>query len=209
MSGGVTINVQVIDTITPVLEKIRARALRLDAPNGPLPAIGELMVASVTKTFEAEGRPDRWKPLALATLFGRAGVSFVGGKVAGGGKAFKAGFLDPVAEGKKDTFRTIAKGSVLSASSLTAGARKRMEGAKILRRTGRLMRSLEHEESGSAVTWGTNVVYAALQNFGGQAGRNKKVAIPARPFITDPFPEDWQAIEEILLEYLALNEASA
>lgn len=208
--SGVTINVQVIDTLTPVLEKIRARALRLDAPNGPLPAIGELMVASVTKTFEAEGRPDHWKPLALATLFGRAGVSFVGGKVAGGGKAFKAGFLEPVGEKESGTFRRISQGAVLSVGSLTAGARKRMESAKILRRTGRLMRSINSEVTGGAVVWGTDETkYAALHQFGGRAGRNKKVTIPARPFITDPFPEDWKAIEEILLEYLALSEGSA
>ena len=30
---------------------------------------------------------------------------------------------------------------------------------------------------------GTNMVYAAIHHFGGMAGRNRKVAIPARPFL--------------------------
>lgn len=204
------IEVQVVDTITPLLEKIRERALRVDGPDGPLPAIGEVMVASTKKTFEMEGRPNRWQPLALATLFGRAGVSFVGGKMAGNAGAFKKGFLTPLGEGEKNrTFRTIQKGATLSVDSLTAGARKRMEGAKILRRTTRLMNSIAYETTGGAVSWGTNLIYAALQHFGGRAGRNKKVTVPGRPYVMDPFPEDWKLIEGILFDFLALSEGGA
>ena len=35
----------------------------------------------------------------------------------------------------------------------------------------------------NSVTVGNSMIYAAIQQFGGQAGRGKKVTIPARPFL--------------------------
>ena len=71
---------------------------------------------------------------------------------------------------------------------------------KILSDTGRLKNSFSHKAGDDEVEVGTNVLYAALQNFGGTIrpkkakalafpGKNgttifaKKVTIPARPFI--------------------------
>ncbi|WP_066568058.1 phage virion morphogenesis protein [Snodgrassella sp. CFCC 13594] len=54
---------------------------------------------------------------------------------------------------------------------------------KPLTDTGRLRGSIsEYSDNGSAVV-GTNSIYAAIHNFGGQAGRGRSVTIPARPFM--------------------------
>ena len=55
---------------------------------------------------------------------------------------------------------------------------------KPLTDTGALRNSLsEHYDNDTAIV-GTNMVYAAIHHFGGMAGRNRKVRIPARPFMT-------------------------
>lgn len=58
-----------------------------------------------------------------------------------------------------------------------------------LRDTGRLVASISAGGAGHvsevtphSVFVGTNVEYAAIHQFGGRAGRNRKVEIPARPF---------------------------
>lgn len=47
---------------------------------------------------------------------------------------------------------------------------------------------------------GTNVAYAAIHQFGGKAGRSKKVDIPARPFLTLT-PEDEEDILQDVQDY--------
>jgi len=53
---------------------------------------------------------------------------------------------------------------------------------------------------------GTNVVYAAIHQFGGKAGRGRKVTIPARPFLklTD---EDLEKILQTVEEYLKISRS--
>ena len=48
---------------------------------------------------------------------------------------------------------------------------------------------------------GSNKDYAAIHQFGGMAGRNKKVKIPARPYIEFP-EEDLEEIIETIYDYL-------
>lgn len=67
--------------------------------------------------------------------------------------------------------------------------------------TGRLKRSINVKASSDKVIVGTNVIYAAIHHFGGQAGRGKKVKIPARPFMMIQ-DEDWKEINEVALDYL-------
>lgn len=56
--------------------------------------------------------------------------------------------------------------------------------AKPLLDTGRLRNSITKRLRGnSGVEIGTNVVYAAIHQFGGQAGRGRKVNIPQRSFL--------------------------
>jgi len=40
----------------------------------------------------------------------------------------------------------------------------------------------KYDENSAIV--GTNKIYAAIHQFGGNAGRNKKVKIPARPYLS-------------------------
>ncbi|MEP0004423.1 MAG: phage virion morphogenesis protein [Balneola sp.] len=56
---------------------------------------------------------------------------------------------------------------------------------KILQRQGRgsgLLGSLQEYSTKTEAGVSTNKVYAAIHHFGGQAGRGKKVTIPARPW---------------------------
>jgi phage virion morphogenesis protein len=68
------------------------------------------------------------------------------------------------------------------------------------------MRSISVRASSDKVVVGTNVVYAAIHHFGGQAGRGRKVTIPARPFMMIQ-DEDWKEINEVSADYL-LREGS-
>ena len=72
---------------------------------------------------------------------------------------------------------------------------------QILQVTGQIASSIStHYDEDSAVI-GSNLDYAAIHQLGGQAGRNKAVAIPARPYLqlTD---DDFEEIMENTTEYL-------
>ena len=60
-------------------------------------------------------------------------------------------------------------------------AKKR--GNKVLIKSGLLSQSFTQKVTGFSAQVGTNKEYAAIHQFGGKAGRNKKVTIPARPFM--------------------------
>lgn len=61
---------------------------------------------------------------------------------------------------------------------------------QILQRTGSLARSVVVESDARSVTLGVGkeIKYAAIHQFGGKAGRGRKVIIPARPFM--PFDQN-------------------
>jgi phage virion morphogenesis protein len=84
---------------------------------------------------------------------------------------------------------------------LTAGFQKYLAGRKILTDSGELRGSIAYRAGGSKVEWGTGKVYGAIHQFGGQAGRNKKVTIPARPFL-GVGPDDRSEIVNILENHL-------
>ena len=71
----------------------------------------------------------------------------------------------------------------------------------ILQRTGTLAASIQAQSSHNEATVSTNLRYAAIQHFGGKAGRNKKVTIPPRPFMVLA-GEDEDEIAGILKEAL-------
>ncbi len=54
---------------------------------------------------------------------------------------------------------------------------------KILQHRGHLMGGIHHRASRDAVEVGSDRVYARIHQFGGQAGRGRKVTIPPRPFL--------------------------
>lgn len=62
---------------------------------------------------------------------------------------------------------------------------------------GNLRKSIgEYYDNDQAIV-GTNVEYAAIHQFGGMAGRNKKVEIPARPFLTLTEQDEADILEDI------------
>jgi len=57
------------------------------------------------------------------------------------------------------------------------------KGGKALVDTGRLRNSISYSAAPLEVHVGSNVEYARIHQLGGKAGRNKKVNIPARPYL--------------------------
>lgn len=57
------------------------------------------------------------------------------------------------------------------------------QGRKILQSSGRLRGSFVYEATAHSVTVGSNLAYAAIQHFGGMAGRGRKVKIPSRKIL--------------------------
>lgn len=66
---------------------------------------------------------------------------------------------------------------------------------------GILRGSITHQPSNDQVEVGTNVIYAAIHQFGGQAGRGHAVTIDARPYLGIS-SEDELDINDIVHDYL-------
>lgn len=72
---------------------------------------------------------------------------------------------------------------------------------------GKLVNSIHTSHTTKSASIGTNVPYAVIHQFGGKAGRNHKVIIPARPFIPiskeGKIPKALQEeIQELTMEYV-------
>jgi phage virion morphogenesis protein len=80
-------------------------------------------------------------------------------------------------EGRPDKWQGLAK------TTIKQRTKKGYWPGRILQVRGELAASItsKYDENSSVV--GTNKVYAAIHQFGGEAGRNKKVEIPARPYL--------------------------
>lgn len=70
---------------------------------------------------------------------------------------------------------------------------------KILTDTGRLRRSISYDASHNGLVVGTNTIYAAIHQLGGETGIGK--TMPARPFL-GLSDQDKQDILEIVAEHL-------
>jgi phage virion morphogenesis protein len=75
------------------------------------------------------------------------------------------------------------KWKALKASTINARKRKGSSSEKILQDSYQLSESFDFSVRGNTIIVGTDKEYAAIHQFGGKAGRNKKVKIPARPFL--------------------------
>lgn len=88
-------------------------------------------------------------------------------------------------------------------SWITSGRAERDSG-QTLSDTGILASSITADVSASGVTIGTNLVYAAIHQFGGKAGRKvdgeNTVALPARPYLVVQ-EEDIDSIVEATEEF--------
>lgn len=76
-------------------------------------------------------------------------------------------------EGRPDTWEKLSDATLA----------KKGPGRKILQDSNLLRQSMGFQAFSDKVQLGTNLVYAAIQHFGGYAGRNKAVYIPARPYL--------------------------
>jgi phage virion morphogenesis protein len=88
----------------------------------------------------------------------------------------------------------------LAASTLRQRAKEGSTG-KILQRRGNLARSITRHADAESATVGTNLVYAAIHQLGGQAGRGRKVKIPARPYL-ELTRDDEDTIEKSFAKFL-------
>lgn len=52
-----------------------------------------------------------------------------------------------------------------------------------LKESGNLSNTLSHTTNNTELTWGSNLVYAAIHQFGGDTGRNKATEIEANPYL--------------------------
>ena len=79
--------------------------------------------------------------------------------------------------------------------------RKRKKHPKILTESTNLRGRIDFETTPDGVRIGTNVIYGAIHQLGGQAGRNKSATIPARPYL-GVSADDKETILRILRRHL-------
>lgn len=123
--------------------------------------IGELIVERAKQRFEASTGPDGQKWERNAPSTVAAYLKQYGGSYKKSGGLSKAGAAR--AAGKKP----------------------------LIGETKQLMDTLHYQAGGDSVTVGSPMRYAAIHQFGGQAGRGKKVTIPARPFLPVTASGQW------------------
>jgi phage gpG-like protein len=135
------------------LDRIKA-ACRDTTP--AMRAISELLARQVEDNFAAQAGPlGKWPALARSTIERRVGG--MAGKRKGGWR--KDGRLS----------KTVGNKAAIM---------------KILQNAGRLAAAVRPFHSAAEAGVGVNeVVYAAIHQFGGQAGRNHAATIPARPYL--------------------------
>ena len=90
-------------------------------------------------------------------------------------------------------------------SEVTKNLRKEINKypGQILQVTGQLASSVNTYYDNDSAIICSNLAYAAIHQLGGQAGRNKKVTIPARPYIklvNDDYDEIMHEVEEHLIK---------
>ncbi len=88
-----------------------------------------------------------------------------------------------------------------SGGAMTAKGKAAWQGRLPLTDTARLRRSINYIAAARGINIGTNLIYAGIHQFGGQAGRGHKTTIPARPYLL--FQDaDIDYFERLLLEFI-------
>lgn len=80
------------------------------------------------------------------------------------------------------------------------GASRRSFGART--GGGNLRRSITFNASRNKLVIGTSIVYGAIHQYGGRAGRNHSANIPARPYLVFQ-KNDLNAIKELIVSHIA------
>jgi phage gpG-like protein len=172
----IVIEVQGLEVVTQQIEEMALRGMNTKPLMG---TIGDIMLQSVAKNFEEQGRPNKWKPLSPFTRMIYEGQAR---EKARGTKAWQKA----KERGRKGIEeRRIAKD---------------VGGAKLLHRSGDLKKSITlGEVTPTSVEIGSSLVYAAIHQFGGtilpkrfdalyiptSKGyiRKPKSTVPARPYL--------------------------
>ncbi|TEB09145.1 phage virion morphogenesis protein [Pelotomaculum propionicicum] len=134
--------------------------------------LGEILEQSTKERFDTEKGPDGepWKELTQATLIARA-------RRRTRKKDSTSGFYTQATTPRR------GRAARENEPRLSARSIRIMETAAILKDRGRLVRSIRSKARSDVVAVGTNLIYAAIHQFGGPAGRGRKVEIPARPYL--------------------------
>ncbi len=101
-------------------------------------------------------------------------------------------------------WRRKGKRTYTKSGKVTKGFSRYVAARKILTASHQLRMSITYKESPDKVVVGTNKVYAAIHQFGGKAGRGRKVNIPARPVLGINDDDRAEAVR-ILKEYMGFK----
>lgn len=108
-----------------------------------------------------------------------------------------------MADSTEENFKVEGRPKWKDLSEKTKTARKKTGHypGQILQVSGQLALSVTTQYDDSSAVIGSNKVYAAIHQLGGQAGKNKRTTIPARPYLklTD---DDFDEIISIVEKYL-------
>lgn len=95
------------------------------------------------------------------------------------------------------------KGSFGKGGKITKGGAARASGKKpLIGETRRLSSEIQYRADATSVEVGSSLVYSAIHQFGGQAGRGGTTRIPARPYL-GLSAEDDEAVRGIAGKYLS------
>lgn len=163
-----------------VQDALRALSTRVNNLAPVLTALGDEITERTQRRFETSSGPDGapWAPNSAATL----------------------GMLSARIAGSKSYAR--------KDGSLNARGSAKLANKKPLIDTGFLRNNIFPQVSGNTLIVGTPAKYAAIHQFGGQAGRGRKVTIPARPFLPvrldgTLYPQEQELVLKALNEFLA------
>lgn len=93
------------------------------------------------------------------------------------------------------------KWTELSESTIKQRTKNKQWPGMILQVSGQLASSVNTYYDNDSAVIGSNLEYAAVHQLGGQAGRNKSVEIPARPYL-QLTPEDFEEILSMTENFL-------
>ncbi|MEY4977941.1 MAG: hypothetical protein RLZZ352_211 [Pseudomonadota bacterium] len=166
-----------------VLDALAQLSQRLGNLRPVLQAIGSDITERTKRRFETSTAPDGtpWKPNSAATL------AMLAARI--GGQKSKR---------KKD-------GTLNAAGQRALGNKRPLVGE-----SGDLRRQIVPSVSGNTLTVVSTPVYAAIQQFGGPAGRGRKVNIPARPFLPvrpdgTLYPDEQRLVLDALQDFLTAD----
>lgn len=192
------ITVQVQDQA--VQDALQALSQRVGNLKPILQSIGEEIMERTKQRFGTSTGPDgqRWQGNSLATI--QASLHRQSGAYAK---------FSNLKTGKEGITRVgNKKGFYLKNGQLSKKAQTSLSRKKLLVDTGSLARQFHVAANANSVTVGNSMIYAAIHQFGGEAGKGKTVTIPARPFLPvkkdgSLYPQEQAKILDAINGYLA------